>query len=264
MHTDFIYSKSYSGRLKYNYGLNYHNVCIKIYIRSLDIRADMDIKLVYIVTNILMIIIPSNGTPDDSALRFEKQADDSQSKGDGFNSLGADQIGQEWIRNGKLSKAPSHARNIENRIMNQTMNSNKHSMDVKHTVDPGTMQPKRNRHSNHKYGRDFKSHKNPKQVFNFDEALRSAESPDTLLSNRASENSESSDKFLASSRNSNIINEKMSSAQISHLRSSSEQDPKACTKELFGGDDVAYQACRIQDALQNNWFPSPVAGLYYR
>lgn len=35
-----------------------------------------------------------------------------------------------------------------------------------------------------------------------------------------------------------------------------------CTPDMFSGDLNAYWACRALDALQNNWFPSPIAGLF--
>lgn len=35
-----------------------------------------------------------------------------------------------------------------------------------------------------------------------------------------------------------------------------------CTVEMYEGDLNAYWSCRTLDALQNNWFPSPIAGLF--
>ncbi|XP_071181867.1 uncharacterized protein [Mytilus edulis] len=35
-----------------------------------------------------------------------------------------------------------------------------------------------------------------------------------------------------------------------------------CNTEMFGGDFNAYMACKTQFALQSNWFPSPIAGLF--
>lgn len=35
-----------------------------------------------------------------------------------------------------------------------------------------------------------------------------------------------------------------------------------CSTEMFGGDFNAYMACKTQFALQSNWFPSPIAGLF--
>ena len=35
-----------------------------------------------------------------------------------------------------------------------------------------------------------------------------------------------------------------------------------CTMEMFGGDYSAYMACKAQFALQSNWWPSPIAGLF--
>lgn len=35
-----------------------------------------------------------------------------------------------------------------------------------------------------------------------------------------------------------------------------------CTMEMFGGDFNAYMACKAQFALQSNWWPSPIAGLF--
>ncbi|VDI70110.1 Hypothetical predicted protein [Mytilus galloprovincialis] len=32
--------------------------------------------------------------------------------------------------------------------------------------------------------------------------------------------------------------------------------------EMFGGDFNAYMACKAQFALQSNWWPSPIAGLF--
>ena len=37
-----------------------------------------------------------------------------------------------------------------------------------------------------------------------------------------------------------------------------------CSLEMFGGDSNAYWACVTEYALQTNWFPSPVAGLYIK
>ena len=42
-----------------------------------------------------------------------------------------------------------------------------------------------------------------------------------------------------------------------------DEDGSGCTKEMFGGDENAYLACITQYALQTNWFPSPIAGLYW-
>lgn len=35
-----------------------------------------------------------------------------------------------------------------------------------------------------------------------------------------------------------------------------------CSMEMFGGDLSAYMACKSQFALQSNWWPSPIAGLF--
>ena len=35
-----------------------------------------------------------------------------------------------------------------------------------------------------------------------------------------------------------------------------------CTLDMFGYDQNANHACRALDSLQNNWFPSPIAGLF--
>lgn len=35
-----------------------------------------------------------------------------------------------------------------------------------------------------------------------------------------------------------------------------------CNLEMYGNDSAAYWACAIQFALQANWFPSPIAGLF--
>lgn len=35
-----------------------------------------------------------------------------------------------------------------------------------------------------------------------------------------------------------------------------------CTMDMFGGDFNAYMACKAQFALQSNWWPSPIAGLF--
>ena len=37
---------------------------------------------------------------------------------------------------------------------------------------------------------------------------------------------------------------------------------ETCTPDMFGGDMNAYWACATQTALQRNWFPSPITGLY--
>ena len=38
--------------------------------------------------------------------------------------------------------------------------------------------------------------------------------------------------------------------------------PANCTVGMFGGDVYAYRACAAQYALQRNWFPSPISGLF--
>ncbi|XP_013384707.1 uncharacterized protein LOC106154774 [Lingula anatina] len=35
-----------------------------------------------------------------------------------------------------------------------------------------------------------------------------------------------------------------------------------CTLAMFGGDEAAYWACRTEYAFQQNWWPSPIAGLF--
>lgn len=35
-----------------------------------------------------------------------------------------------------------------------------------------------------------------------------------------------------------------------------------CSYEMFGGDPVAFWACRAQFSMQRNWFPDPLQGLY--
>ena len=39
-------------------------------------------------------------------------------------------------------------------------------------------------------------------------------------------------------------------------------DKPVCSKEMFENDTNALLACSTLDALQHNWFPSPIAGLY--
>ncbi|XP_035685286.1 uncharacterized protein LOC118421888 [Branchiostoma floridae] len=46
------------------------------------------------------------------------------------------------------------------------------------------------------------------------------------------------------------------------LSSSSAPTPEDCTAEMFGNSSTALWACRTQLALQRNWFPSPIAGLF--
>ncbi|CAH1272629.1 Hypp4900 [Branchiostoma lanceolatum] len=43
---------------------------------------------------------------------------------------------------------------------------------------------------------------------------------------------------------------------------SSAPTPEDCTTEMFGNSSTALWACRTQLALQRNWFPSPIAGLF--
>ena len=39
-------------------------------------------------------------------------------------------------------------------------------------------------------------------------------------------------------------------------------DDSSCNMAMFGGDTNAYWACLTESALQTNWFPSPISGLY--
>ncbi len=41
-----------------------------------------------------------------------------------------------------------------------------------------------------------------------------------------------------------------------------EKNASQCTKDMFGKDAYALYACHAQNALQRNWYPSPIAGLY--
>eukprot|EP00058_Branchiostoma_floridae_P014672 XP_002600160.1 hypothetical protein BRAFLDRAFT_66668 [Branchiostoma floridae] len=49
---------------------------------------------------------------------------------------------------------------------------------------------------------------------------------------------------------------------LAKLASSSAPTPEDCTAEMFGISSTALWACRTQLALQRNWFPSPIAGLF--
>ena len=35
-----------------------------------------------------------------------------------------------------------------------------------------------------------------------------------------------------------------------------------CTLPMFGNDTHAYMACMAENALQRNWYPSPIGGLF--
>ena len=41
-----------------------------------------------------------------------------------------------------------------------------------------------------------------------------------------------------------------------------DRSAETCTSGMFGSDVWADWACRTQVALQRNWFPSPIAGLF--
>ena len=43
-----------------------------------------------------------------------------------------------------------------------------------------------------------------------------------------------------------------------------EYSDSGCSLEMFGGDSNAYWACVTEYALQTNWFPSPIAGLFFQ